>query len=77
MLGFFFGWGMMLGNFQSQCFLLILNIIIVGQGPTILAAGMGGGIFFLAYHISFLFPTLLETCSLIKAEIQCTVSKGC
>ena len=35
--------------------------IIVGQGPTALAVGAGGGcldIFSLAYHFSFLTPSL-------------------
>ena len=38
--------------------------IIVGQGPTALAVGAGGGcldIFSLVYHFSFLTPSLWET----------------
>ena len=38
--------------------------IIVGQGPTALAVGAGGGcldIFSLIYHFSFLAPSLWET----------------
>ena len=38
--------------------------IIVGQGPTALAVGAGGGcldIFSLIYHFSFLTPSLWET----------------
>ena len=38
--------------------------IIVGQGPTMLAVGVGGGcldIFSLVYHFSFLTPSLWET----------------
>ena len=38
--------------------------IIVGQGPTALAVGVGGGcldIFSLVYHFSFLTPSLWET----------------
>ena len=40
------------------------DLIIVGQGPTSLAVGAGGGcleIFSLAYHFSFLSPSLWET----------------
>ena len=49
-------------NFKCRGVLLIW--IIVGQGPTVLAVGAGGGcldIFSLAYHISFLSPSLWET----------------
>ena len=49
-------------NFQCQGVLLIW--IIVGQGPTSLAVGAGGGcldIFSLIYHFSFLSPSLWET----------------
>ena len=50
-------------NFQGRGVLLIR--IIVGQGPTIaLVVGAGGGcsdIFSLAYHFSFLSPSLWET----------------
>ena len=38
--------------------------VIVGQGPTALAGGAGGGcldIFSLVYHFSFLTPSLWET----------------
>ena len=38
--------------------------IIVGQGPTVLAVGAGGGcldIFSLVYHFSILTPSLWET----------------
>ena len=49
-------------NFQCQGVLLIW--IRVGQGPTALAVGAGGGcldIFSLVYHFSFLSPSLRET----------------
>ena len=49
-------------NFQCRGVLLIW--IIVGQGPTALAGGAGGGcldIFSLVYHFSFLTPSLWET----------------
>ena len=48
-------------NFQCRGVLLIW--IIVGQGPTALAVGAGGGsldIFSLIYHFSFLSPSLGE-----------------
>ena len=38
--------------------------IIVGQGPTALAIGAGGGcfeFFSVVYHFSFLTPSLLQT----------------
>ena len=47
-----------------QCWGVLLIWIIVGQGPTVLAVGAGGGcldIFSLAYHFSFLSPSLWET----------------
>ena len=40
------------------------NLILVGQGPTALTVGAGGGcldIFTLVYHFSFLSPSLWET----------------
>ena len=49
-------------NFQCRGVLLIW--ITVGQGPTALAIGAGGGclaIFYLVYHFSFLSPSFLET----------------
>ena len=49
-------------NFQCQGVLLIW--IRVGQGPTALALGAGGGcldIFSLVYHFFFLYPSLWET----------------
>ena len=49
-------------NFQCRGVLLIW--IMVGQGPTALAVGAGGGcldIFSLIYHFSFLSPSLWET----------------
>ena len=49
-------------NFQCRGVLLIR--IRVGQGPTALAVGAGGGcldIFSLVYHFSFLSPSLWET----------------
>ena len=49
-------------NFQCRGVLLIL--IKVGQGPTALSVGAGGGyldIFSLVYHFSFLSPSLWET----------------
>ena len=53
---------MVLGKFPVPGVLLIW--IRVGQGPTVLAAGVGGGrldIFSLFYHFSFLSPFLWET----------------
>ena len=47
-----------------QCWGVLLIWIIVGQGPTALAVGAGGGcldIFSLVYHFSFLSPSLWET----------------
>ena len=49
-------------NFQSRGVLLLW--ITVGQGPTALTVGAGGGcldIFSLVYHFSFLSPSLWET----------------
>ena len=49
-------------NFQCRGVLLIW--IRVGQGPTALAVGAGGGcldIVSLVYHFSFLSPSLWET----------------
>ena len=49
-------------NFQVRGVLLVW--IRVGQGPTALAVGAGGGcldIFTLIYPFSFLSPSLLET----------------
>ena len=49
-------------NFQCRGVLLIW--IRVGQGPTALAVGAGGGcldIFSLVYYFSFLSPSLWET----------------
>ena len=49
-------------NFQCRGVLLIWKR--VGQGPTALAMGAGGGsldIFTLVYHFSFLSPSLWET----------------
>ena len=49
-------------NFQCRGVLLIW--IIVGQGPTVLAVGAGGGcldIFSLSYRFAFLSPSLWET----------------
>ena len=40
------------------------NLIVVGQGPTALTVGAGGGcleIFTLVYHFSFLSSSLWET----------------
>ena len=48
-------------NFQCRGVLLIW--LIVGQGPTALAVGAGGGVwtfFSLVYHFSFLSPSLWE-----------------
>ena len=47
-----------------QCRGVLLIWITVGQGPTALAEGAGGGcldIFTLIYHFSFLSPSLGET----------------
>ena len=47
-----------------QCRGVLLIWIRVGQGPTVLAVGAGGGcldIFSLVYHFSFLSPSLCET----------------
>ena len=52
----------MLGNFQCRGVLLIW--MKVGQEPTALVVGAGGGcsnIFSLVYHFSFLSPALWET----------------
>ena len=52
---------MVLGELPVPGVLLIW--IIVGQGPTALAVGAGGGsldIFSLIYHFSFLSPSLGE-----------------
>ena len=49
-------------SFQCRGVLLIWSR--VGQGPTVLAVGAGGGcldIFSLVYHFSFLSPSLWET----------------
>ena len=50
-------------NFQCQGGLLIWSR--VGQGPTALAVGAGGGclefFFLLVYHFSFLSPSVWET----------------
>ena len=49
-------------NFQCRGVLLLRKI--VGQGPTVLVVGAGGGcldIFSLVYHFSFLSPSLWET----------------
>ena len=46
-----------------QCRGVLLHWVMVGQGPTALAAGAGGvfGHFFSVYHLSFLSPSFLET----------------
>ena len=47
-----------------QCRGVLLNWITVGQGPTVLAVGAGGGcldIFTLIYPFSSLSPSLWET----------------
>ena len=47
-----------------QCWGVLLIWIVVGQGPTALAVGAGGGcldIFSLVCHFSFLSPSLWET----------------
>ena len=52
---------MVLSNFQLQGILLIW--IMVGQGPAVLAVGVGGvclDIYFLAKLFSFLSPSLWE-----------------
>ena len=49
---------------KFQCRGVLLIWIIVGQGPTALAVGAGGGcldIFSLLYRFSFLSPSLWET----------------
>ena len=49
-------------DFQCRGILLVWKI--VGQGPTVLAVGAGGGgldIFSLIYHFSLLSPSLWET----------------
>ena len=53
---------MVLGKLPVPGVLLIWSR--VGQGPTVLAVGAGGGcldIFSLVYHFSFLSPSLWET----------------
>ena len=47
-----------------QCRGVLLTWITVGQGPSALAVGAGGGcldIFSLGFHFSFLSPSLWET----------------
>ena len=47
-----------------QCRGVLLILILVGQGPTALTVGVGGGcldIFTLVYHFSFLSPSLWQT----------------
>ena len=49
----------MLGKFQVPG--VLLTWITVGQGPSVLSVGAGGGcldIFSLIYHFSFLSPSL-------------------
>ena len=56
------GGAMVVGKLPVPGVLLIL--VRVGQGPTALAVGVGGGcldVFSLVYHFSFLSPSLLET----------------
>ena len=46
-----------------QCLGVLLIWVRVGQGPTALAVGAGGGcldIFSLVYHFSFLSPSLAD-----------------
>ena len=52
------GWAMVLGSFQCRGVLILLHI--VGQGPTVLAAGVGrvGYIFFFIFHLSSLSNVL-------------------
>ena len=50
------GWAIVLGSFQCWCVLLILQI--VGQGPAVLAAGVGRVAIFFIY-IPFLMSCLL------------------
>ena len=49
---------------NSQCWGVLRIWIVVGQGPSALAVGAGGGcldIFSLVYHFSCLSPSLWET----------------
>ena len=52
---------MVLGKLQVPGVLLIW--MTVGQGPTVLAVGVGGVVwtFFLSYHFTLLSPSLWET----------------
>ena len=49
---------------NCQCWGVLLILIKVGQGPSALTVGAGGGcldIFYLIFHFSLLSPSLLET----------------
>ena len=51
------GWAMVLGSFQ--CWVVLLLLHIVGQGPAVLAAGAGWvGYMFYIFHLSFIFNVL-------------------
>ena len=53
---------MVLGDFQYRCVLLIW--IVVGQGPSVLSLGAGGGsldFFLLSFVYLFLSPSLWDT----------------
>ena len=58
------GWVVQRCWVNFQCRGVLLTLIIVGQGPIVLAVGAGGGcldIFSFIYHFSFLSPSLWET----------------
>ena len=53
------------GWYDFPCRSVLLILIILGQGPTALAVGVGGGcfdlFFSLIYHFSFISPSFWET----------------
>ena len=75
----FIYWSMWVGRVVRRCWVnfqcrgVLLIWITVGQGPTTLAVGAGGGcldIFTLIYHFSILSPSLWETARLTEILSQ-------